>query len=74
MEGIPSLIKSLITPPRCVLFSLDDGVNLSRINWLEGNEAFNFISDINITSVLCPVFSCNTQTYSLKVYVGMCKY
>ena len=61
-EGLPSRIKSIIPPPCCVLSSLYGEVNPSRINWFEGNEASNFVSDINKTSVLFSITSTTSQT------------
>ena len=72
LEGISYLIKSIIPPPCCILSSLYGGVNPSRINQLEGNEASNFVSDINKTSMLFPITSCNISNLFLKEFKLIC--
>ena len=69
LEGISYLTKSIIPPPCCILSSLYGGMNPSRINRLEGNEASNFVSDINKTSMLFSITSCNISNLFLKEFM-----
>ena len=72
MEGISYLMKRIIPPPCCVLSSLHGGVDSSRINWLEGNKASNFVSNINKTAMLFPITSCNISNLFLKEFMLIC--
>ena len=44
-------------------------VNPSKINWLKGNKASNFVSDINKTTMLFPITSCNISNSFLEEFM-----
>ena len=67
MVGVSSFMKSIILPTCCVLSTLYDGINPSKMNWIEGNEASDFVSDVYKTLVLFPTTSCNISDLFVKV-------
>ena len=62
LEGITFYIKSIIPPPCCVLSNMYGGVCPPGKNWLEGKDAFSFISEINKTSILIAIISACVKT------------